>query len=81
MKPKQEQQISKGMSSEKALVMIQHQMKLNGYRERTLKGYNDIFNHFLKATGIVYLEDITVHTLYVCLESMNVYGLNIAMHV
>jgi len=72
LKPKQEQQITKGMSATKALSTIHRQMTLNGYRERTLKDYNVIFNHFLETTGTKYLEEITVDTIYKWLDSMNV---------
>ncbi|MDQ0220143.1 hypothetical protein [Peribacillus cavernae] len=79
LKPKQEQQISKGMSAEKALEMIQRQMKLNGYRERTLKDYDVIFNHFLQETNTEYLEDITVNTIYSWLDGMK-YLLQLKVH-
>ncbi|WLF29194.1 phage integrase SAM-like domain-containing protein [Bacillus altitudinis] len=72
LKPKQEEAISKGMSAEKALEMIHRQMTLNGYRERTLKDYDVIFNHFLQATNTKYLEAITVNTIYAWLDGMNV---------
>ena len=42
----------KGMTVEKALSMIRKQMKLNGYRERTLNDYNLIFNKFAEITDV-----------------------------
>lgn len=73
LKPKSEaDSIVKGMSAEKALSMISRQMKLNGYRERTLNDYNLIFNQFIQTTGIKNLEEITVNTIYQWLESMDV---------
>lgn len=62
----------KGMTVEKALSIVHQQMKLNGYRERTLNDYNLIFSNFVKRTGVQYLEDITVDTIYKWLDSMNV---------
>lgn len=62
----------KGMTIEKALSTIQQQMKLNGYRERTLQDYNRIFNKFVEITGVQYLEEITVDTIYEWLGKMNV---------
>ena len=60
------------MDAEKALELVHRQMKLNGYRERTLNDYILIFNHFLQATDAKYLEEITVNTIYQWLDSMNV---------
>ncbi|MGM9944760.1 MAG: site-specific integrase [Lysinibacillus sp.] len=71
LKPKKET-IAKGMEVEKALSIIERQMRLNGYRERTLNDYNLIFNHFTEATGVKYLEEITVTKIYEWLDSMNV---------
>lgn len=69
---KSKEVVPKGMAVEKALFMIHQQMKLNGYRERTLNDYILIFNHFLQATDVTYLEEITVDTIYKWLDSMNV---------
>jgi integrase/recombinase XerC len=62
----------KGMAVEKALSIVHQQMKLNGYRERTLNDYNLIFNKFVEMTGVEYLAEISVDTIYKWLESMNV---------
>jgi len=62
----------KGMTVEKALSIVQQQMKLNGYRERTLNDYNLIFKNFAEAVKIQYLEDINVNTIYKWLENMRV---------
>ncbi|MFC4797751.1 phage integrase SAM-like domain-containing protein [Neobacillus sp. GCM10023253] len=70
LKPKAE--ITKGMDAEKALETIHRKMTLNSYRERTLNDYILIFNHFLKATNVKYLEEITVDIIYRWLDSMNV---------
>lgn len=52
------------MTVEKALSFVHQQMKLNGYRERTLNDYHFIFNNFAEAVEIRYLEDINVNTIY-----------------
>lgn len=44
----------------------------DGYRERTLKDYKIIFNQFVEAAGIKYVEEINVNTIYKWLESINV---------
>ncbi|WP_019414163.1 hypothetical protein [Paenisporosarcina sp. TG20] len=62
----------KEMTVEKALSIVHQQMKLNGYRERTLNDYNLIFNQFAEAVKIQYLEDINVNSIYKWFESMNV---------
>ncbi|MEK5331871.1 tyrosine-type recombinase/integrase [Lysinibacillus sp. FSL W8-0992] len=72
LKPKEVALEPKGMTTEKALENIARQMELNGYRERTLKDYKLIFNQFVEATGIKYVEEINVNTIYTWLENMNV---------
>lgn len=67
-----EKTTSKGMSFEKVLSTIVQQMKLNGYRERTLNNYNLIFNKFAEITGVQYLEEITVDTIYKWIGSRKV---------
>ncbi|MBO0587168.1 hypothetical protein [Sporosarcina sp. E16_8] len=47
-----EKSTPKGMSVEKALFTITQQMKLNGYRERTLSDYTLIFNKFAEITRV-----------------------------
>lgn len=69
LKPKT---IAKGMDAQKALEIVHRQMTLNGYRERTLKDYITIFNHFLKTTEVKTLEEITIDTIYQWLDGMNV---------
>jgi hypothetical protein len=59
-----EKSAPKGMSVEKALSTIIQQMKLSGHRERTLNDYNLIFNKLTEITGVQYLEEITVDTIY-----------------
>lgn len=67
-----EKSTPKGMSVEKSLFTIIQQMKLNGYRERTLNVYELIFNKFAEITRVQYLEEITVSSIYEWLESMKV---------
>lgn len=69
---KTEAPTKKGMSVEKGLFIIHEQMRLNGYRERTLKDYNVIFTKFVEVTGVEYVEEITVETIYTWLDSMKV---------
>lgn len=47
-------------------------MKMNGYRERTLKDYMVIFNHFVEVTNVTYIEEINVNHIYKWLEISNV---------
>ncbi|MET3658600.1 tyrosine-type recombinase/integrase [Sporosarcina psychrophila] len=72
LQPEKSAPAPKGMSVEKALFTIQQQMKLNGYRERTLNDYNLIFIKFAEITEVQYLEEITVSSIYEWLESMDV---------
>jgi len=39
-------------------------MQVSGYRPRTLKDYDTILHNFTKSTGITYLEEVTVDTIY-----------------
>lgn len=55
-----------------ALGTIINQMQVSGYRPRTLKDYDTILNNFTKSTGITYLEEVTVDTIYSWLDSMEV---------
>lgn len=64
--------VKKGMTVEKGLSIIHEQMRLNGYRERTLKDYNLIFSKFVEITEVKYLDEITVETIYTWLNSMEV---------
>ena len=69
---KTEAPAKKGMTVEKGLSIIHEQMRLNGYRERTLNDYNLIFSKFIEITGVKYLDEITVDTIYTWLNSMEV---------
>lgn len=60
------------MTVEKGLSIIHEQMRLSGYRERTLNDYNLIFSKFVEITGVKYLDEITVDSIYTWLNSMNV---------
>lgn len=55
-----------------ALGTIINQMQVSGYRPRTLKDYDTILHNFTKSTGITYLEEVTVDTIYSWLDSMKV---------
>lgn len=55
-----------------ALGTIVNQMEVSGYRPRTIKDYNTVLLNFTKSTGVTYLEEITVDTIYSWLNSMRV---------
>lgn len=57
---------------EKALEILNRQMKINGIRERTLKDYNLIFNQFAEFNNVTYLEEFTSQSIYDWLDSMDV---------
>ena len=57
---------------EEALITIINQMKVSGYRPRTLKDYDTVLSNFAKTTAVTYLEDITVDTIYLWLNDMQV---------
>lgn len=48
------------------------QMEVSGYRPRTIRDYDTILMNFSKSTGVTYLEEITVDTIYSWLNSMQV---------
>lgn len=47
-------------------------MEVSGYRSRTIKDYNTVLMNFSKSTGVTYLEEIAVDTIYSWLDSMQV---------
>jgi site-specific recombinase XerD len=55
-----------------AVNIIIKQMKVSGYRERTISDYIRYSNHFQKITKIKYVEDISSQTIYDWLDSMDV---------
>lgn len=55
-----------------ALGTIVNQMEVSGYRPRTIKDYNTVLMNFSKSTGVTYLEEIAVDTIYSWLDSMQV---------
>ena len=61
-----------GMSIEKALTILNRQMKVSGLMERTIKDYNLYIKQFCLITGVIYLSDITLEKIYDWLDSMNV---------
>ncbi|WP_093266460.1 hypothetical protein [Psychrobacillus sp. OK032] len=62
----------KGTTIEQALLIIIKQLKVNGYRPRTLKCYNDIFKKFQGINDKTYLEEINTKTIYKWLDSLNI---------
>ncbi|MBM7691133.1 integrase [Peribacillus deserti] len=61
-----------GRDLDSIMEIIIQQMKVSGYRERTITDYLTYMAHFRKATHVEYLEDITTDTIYLWLGSMNV---------
>lgn len=55
-----------------AVRTIISQMEVSGYRPRTIKDYDTVLKNFLKSTGVTYLEEIAVETIYSWLDSMQV---------
>jgi len=52
-----------------ALGTIINQMQVSGYRPRTMQDYDRLLNNFAKSTGITYLEEVTVNSIYSWLDS------------
>lgn len=61
-----------GKDLDKIMGIIIQQMKVSGYRERTISDYLSYMTQFRKATNVKYLEDITTDTIYLWLDSMDV---------
>lgn len=55
-----------------ALEIIVQQMKVTGYRKRTLKDYETIITNFIKQMQVAYLSEITTDLIYVWLNGMDV---------
>lgn len=60
------------MTLEKAMRVIVRQMKVSGFRERTMKDYRLHWNHFAQITETTYLTEITADKIYAWLGSMEV---------
>lgn len=61
-----------GITIDQALQIIINQMEISGYRDRTISDYKYMVNRLKKDTGVVYLSDITIATLYNWLGQMDV---------
>ncbi|WP_438312446.1 tyrosine-type recombinase/integrase [Sporosarcina sp. FA9] len=61
-----------GMKIEIALETIFQQMRIAGNRPRTIDSYQYIFLQFCTTCKIKYVEDITMDTLYHCLDVLKV---------
>lgn len=55
-----------------ALDVITRQMKVSGYRERTISDYIRHVQHFQSITDVQYVSDISPNAVYRWLDSMNV---------
>lgn len=63
---------SSSLTLEKAIEIILKQMRVSGFRERTMKDYQLHWKHFAKITEVQYLAEITADTIYTWLSSMSV---------
>lgn len=61
-----------GKSFDKSMDVIFKQMKVSGYRDRTITDYSYYMEKLRKFADIQYLEDITADTIYNWLDSMTV---------
>ncbi|MGN8841210.1 tyrosine-type recombinase/integrase [Niallia sp. HCP3S3_B10] len=61
-----------GRDLDSVIEIIIQQMKVSGYRERTITDYLNYMVQFRKATNVKYLEQITTDTIYSWLNSMDV---------
>ncbi|MDR7248953.1 hypothetical protein AB0R87_12975 [Bacillus pumilus] len=61
-----------GRDLDNVLDIIIQQMKVSGYRGRTITDYIRYMTQFRKITNVEYLEEITTDTIYLWLDSMQV---------
>ncbi|MEQ6375740.1 site-specific integrase [Bacillaceae bacterium S4-13-56] len=61
-----------GRDLDSVMDIIIQQMKVSGYRERTITDYIRYMTQFRKITNVEYLEEITTDTIYLWLDSMQV---------
>ncbi|KGA98124.1 integrase [Alkalihalobacillus alcalophilus ATCC 27647 = CGMCC 1.3604] len=64
--------VTKGRELDSVMDIIVQQMKVSGYRERTLTDYIRYMTQFRQVTNVKYLEEITTDTIYLWLDSMQV---------
>ncbi|MGE7624474.1 tyrosine-type recombinase/integrase [Viridibacillus sp. NPDC096237] len=60
------------MTIHHALDTAFQQMRVGGNRERTINSYEYIFQQFAEVTQLKYIEDITVNSIYLYLDSLKV---------
>lgn len=72
MAVKQQPIKKQGRHLEHVMEILSQQMKVSGFRERTITDYNGYMKQFRDVTGVDFLEDITVDTMYLWLNSMDV---------
>ncbi|WEZ17802.1 tyrosine-type recombinase/integrase [Bacillus safensis] len=61
-----------GRDLDSVIEIITQQMKVSGYRERTITDYLNYMAQFRKATNVKYLEGVTTDAIYSWLNSMDV---------
>ncbi|MFG3613183.1 tyrosine-type recombinase/integrase [Rummeliibacillus stabekisii] len=64
--------VRNALTIEQALRVVFKQMDITGSRPRTIESYSYVFNDFIKITGLIYVEDIDVDSIYEYLNEINV---------
>jgi hypothetical protein len=77
MTVKQQPIKKQGRHIEHVMEILSQQMRVSGFRERTITDYNGYMIQFRSVTRVDFLEDITVDTIYLCLNSMDGLSLSI----
>lgn len=72
MNEKVEKKQRNPLTIDKALQTVIRQMRVSGFRPRTMSDYERHMSHLKKVTGVKYVEDIATDTLYEWLDSMDV---------
>ncbi|MFB7140958.1 tyrosine-type recombinase/integrase [Gottfriedia sp. NPDC056225] len=60
------------MTIKQALTTITRQMEISGNRPRTISDYTIHANHYVETTGLTYLDELTVESIYEWLSRMDV---------
>lgn len=60
------------LTIQRAMELVERQMRVSGLRDRTIQSYTFAMNEFRAVTKIKYVEDITLDTLYDYMNAINV---------
>lgn len=60
------------LTVQRAMELVERQMRVSGLRDRTIQSYTFAMNEFRAVTKIKYVEDITLDTLYDYMNAINV---------